>query len=60
MGCRSKSAKGAGKFRKRSGTKTRYRVTWRGKVMARSTSKSKAKRQRRLLYAIAHGWRPGR
>ena len=35
-----------------------YRVSTPGGVKAKSTSAAKAKRQKRLLYAVEHGWRP--
>lgn len=35
-----------------------YRVSHGGKVSAKSTTKSKAKAQERLLNAVAHGFRP--
>jgi len=35
-----------------------YRVTHGGKVSAKRTTKKKAKRQKRLLYAVRHGWKP--
>lgn len=37
-----------------------YRVTDAGKVTARRTTKTKAKRQANLLRATAHGWKPTR
>lgn len=38
----------------------KYRVTHGGKVGAKGTTKAKAKRQARLLNAVAHGWKPTR
>lgn len=38
--------------------KGKYRVTHGGKVSAKGTTKSKAKRQANLLRAVAHGWKP--
>ena len=35
-----------------------YRVTHGGKVSAKGTTKTKAKRQANLLRAVAHGWKP--
>ena len=35
-----------------------YRVTHGGKVSAKHTTKTKAKRQARLLRGVAHGWKP--
>jgi len=35
-----------------------YRVSHGGKVSAKSTTKTKAKRQTRLLRAVSHGWKP--
>jgi hypothetical protein len=35
-----------------------YRVSTPGGVKAKETSKAKAKRQKRLLYAVEHGWKP--
>ena len=35
-----------------------YRVTHEGKVSAKSTTKTKAKRQANLLRGVAHGWKP--
>lgn len=35
-----------------------YRVSTLGGVKAKSTTKVKAKRQKRLLHAIEHGWKP--
>jgi len=35
-----------------------YRVMHGGKVSAKRTTKSKAKRQANLLRGIAHGWKP--
>jgi hypothetical protein len=44
------------KVRRTKGGK--YRVTSpTGRVHAKATTKTKAKRQQRLLNAIAHGWR---
>lgn len=45
------------KTRKTKGGK--YRVTGKsGKVHAKGTTKTKAARQRRLLQAVDHGWKP--
>jgi hypothetical protein len=38
----------------------RYRVKIGRRIVARRTTKRKAERQRRLLQAIDHGWRPSR
>lgn len=38
--------------------KGKYRVTHGGKASAKATSKNKAKKQERLLNAVAHGWKP--
>lgn len=35
-----------------------YRVTHGGKVSAKRTTKTKARRQSNLLRAVAHGWKP--
>jgi len=35
-----------------------YRVTHGGKTSAKHTTKRKAKAQKRLLNAVAHGWKP--
>ena len=35
-----------------------YRVTHGGKVSAKSTTKTKAKRQANLLRGVEHGWVP--
>jgi len=35
-----------------------YRVTHGGKVSAKRTTKKKAEKQKRLLNAVAHGWKP--
>ena len=35
-----------------------YRVTHKGKVSAKSTTKAKAKAQARLLHGVARGWKP--
>ncbi len=35
-----------------------YRVTHGGKTSAKSTTKTKAKRQANLLRGVAHGWSP--
>jgi len=37
-----------------------YRVTHGGKVSAKRTTKKKAEKQKRLLNAVAHGWKPNR
>jgi hypothetical protein len=37
-----------------------YRVSTPGGVKAKKTTKRKAKKQKRLLNAIEHGWRPTR
>jgi DNA-binding NarL/FixJ family response regulator len=37
-----------------------FRVSHGGKVSAKHTTKSKAKRQSNLLRGIAHGWKPTR
>jgi len=37
-----------------------YRVTDAGRVTAKQTTKTKAKRQADLLRATAHGWKPTR
>lgn len=39
---------------------SRYQVTDAGRVTARGTTKAKAKRQARLLRAVAHGFKPTR
>lgn len=46
------------KVRKTSGGK--YRVSHDGKVSAKGTSKTKARKQANLLRAVAHGWKPTR
>jgi len=35
-----------------------YQVSTPGGVKAKSTTKTKAERQKRLLYAVEHGWKP--
>ena len=35
-----------------------YRVTHGGKVSAKNTTQTKAKKQARLLNAVRHGWKP--
>jgi hypothetical protein len=35
-----------------------YRVTDKGRVTAKGTTKAKAQRQARLLRGVAHGWKP--
>jgi len=35
-----------------------YRVSTPGGVKAKSTTKRKAEAQKRLLYAVDHGWKP--
>ena len=35
-----------------------YRVSTPGGVKAKSTTKAKAKAQKRLLNAVEHGWKP--
>jgi len=35
-----------------------YQVSTPGGIKAKSTSKTKAIRQKRLLYAVDHGWKP--
>jgi len=35
-----------------------YRVSTPGGVKAKSTTKKKAMSQKRLLYAVEHGWKP--
>ena len=35
-----------------------YRVSTPGGVKAKNTTKAKAKKQKRLLNAIDHGWKP--
>lgn len=35
-----------------------YRVSHGGKVSAKRTTKTKAKRQANLLRAVRHGWKP--
>lgn len=37
---------------------SRYQVTDAGRVTARGTTRTKARRQANLLRAVAHGWRP--
>ena len=39
-------------------TNGKYRVTTPGGTKAKGTSKAKAQRQKRLLNAIEHGWKP--
>jgi ribosomal protein S18 len=39
---------------------SRYQVTDAGRVTARSTTKTRASRQARLLRAVTHGWKPTR
>lgn len=46
------------RIRKRKNGK--YRVTDKGRVTARHTSKAKAKRQADLIRAVDHGWKPTR
>lgn len=41
-------------------TKSGYRVTTPNGVHAKSTSKSKALKQQRLLNALDHGWKPAK
>lgn len=36
-----------------------YQVRTPGGVKARKTTKTKAEKQRRLLNAVEHGWKPG-
>jgi hypothetical protein len=38
--------------------KGKYRVTHGGRVSAKGTTKTKAKRQANLLRGVAHGWKP--
>ena len=38
--------------------KGKYRVVHGGTTSAKATSKKKAKKQERLLNAVAHGWKP--
>lgn len=35
-----------------------YKVSTPGGVKAKRTTKAKAKRQKRLLHAVEHGWKP--
>jgi len=35
-----------------------YKVSTPGGTKAKSTTRAKAVRQKRLLYAVEHGWRP--
>ena len=35
-----------------------YRVSHGGKVSAKRTTKTKAKKQAKLLRAVSHGWKP--
>jgi len=35
-----------------------YRVTHGGRISAKRTTKKKAEKQKRLLNAVAHGWKP--
>lgn len=35
-----------------------YRVSTPGSVKAKHTTKKKAEAQKRLLYAVDHGWKP--
>jgi hypothetical protein len=35
-----------------------YRVTDKGRVTAKATTKARAQRQARLLRGLAHGWKP--
>ena len=40
-------------------TKTNgYRGTWGGRTVAKSTTKTKAESQQRLLRGVEHGWHP--
>lgn len=39
-------------------TGNRYRVSTPGGVKAKGTTKTKATRQKRLLNAVEHGWKP--
>ena len=41
-------------------TGSKYKVTHGGKVSAKATTKKKAEKQKRLLNAVAHGWKPKR
>lgn len=41
-------------------TGSKYRVAHGGKVSAKGTSKTKARKQANLLRAVAHGWKPTR
>lgn len=38
--------------------KRKYKVTHKGRVSAKGTTKKKAKAQKRLLQAVQHGWKP--
>ena len=46
------------KIKKTKGGK--YRVSTPGGVKAKGTTKAKAKKQKRLLNAIEHGWKPSK
>ena len=37
-----------------------YKVSHRGDVSAKKTSKKNAERQATLLRAVSHGWKPGK
>jgi hypothetical protein len=37
-----------------------YKVTHGGKTSAKKTTKKKAQKQKRLLNAIRHGWKPSK
>lgn len=37
-----------------------YRVTDKGRVTAKRTTKAKAQAQARAIRAVDHGWKPGR
>lgn len=39
-------------------TDGKYRVTTPGETKAKSTTKGKAEKQKRLLNAVEHGWKP--
>lgn len=41
-------------------TRKGYRVTDKGRVTAKHTTKQKAQRQANLIRAVDHGWKPGR
>lgn len=45
---------------RRKGKRRAYRVTTPGGVKAKATTLAKAKRQKRLLNAVDHGWKPTR